>query len=183
MPLHKGRPLCPRLHMASAGFNPRPREGATLLHRRIRLLRGFNPRPAKGRPGMLQMRTFGRQFQSTPPRRGDAMASLSTDTCACFNPRPREGATVNGDGKSKQFLVSIHAPAKGRRPCSYRYPACFLFQSTPPRRGGHGAVRIMQIGVAPNETGQCSQPGGRSGTMSGCRSYLIIKIHYFLENF
>ena len=49
-----------------------------------------------------------------------------------FNPRPREGATLEGVQASLSLLVSIHAPVKGRRPRPPEYPGPLRFQSTPP---------------------------------------------------
>ena len=84
--------------------------------------------PAKGRPGAeFHVRAALRAFRSTPPRRGDSIANTSQQGLACFDPRPREGATQLFVERRIGFGVSIHAPAKGRR--------LSRFRSTPPRRG------------------------------------------------
>ena len=50
----------------------------------------------------------------------------------CFNPRPREGATLNETFSIPQWLVSIHAPVKGRQALVLTAQEYQLFQSTPP---------------------------------------------------
>ena len=70
----KGRPsIGDRIGHSWPGFNPRPREGATMLAAScIRTRASFNPRPREGatrRPIALTGMVI--EFQSTPPRRGD----------------------------------------------------------------------------------------------------------------
>ena len=78
----------------AAGFDPRPREGATCADRRgIGLLKVSIHAPVRGR-------------RST--------AWCSTSHCG-FDPRPREGATTCGPASSAPLAVSIHAPVRGRR--------------------------------------------------------------------
>ena len=111
------------------------------------------------------------QFQSTPPRGGDAgLASLAT-LAANFNPRPLAGATQVWQVWQPWQLISIHAPSRGRhqvgsifsfffnfnpRPlagattCSLRLLLRAIFQSTPPRGGdatGEVSSRQMKISI------------------------------------
>ena len=142
------------------GFNPRPREGATLA--RIRRF-AHDPvsihAPAKGRP---------------------PWSAARSGSVRSFNPRPREGATsAVSEEHQPPLLVSIHAPAKGRRPlrtlastpsssfnprpregATPAVPpagssAC-RFQSTPPRRGD----RDQPLSMAPIT---CFNPRPREG--------------------
>ena len=125
-------------------------------HRSHRLFQSTPPRRGdrpRGRHAARRLR-----FQSTPPRRGDLTArGLGAIRRDGFNPRPRGGATIFNAAKAGRFVVSIHAPAKGRRTksttrfepdrVSIHAPAKgrlrtfrsqvteLLFQSTPPRRG------------------------------------------------
>jgi len=71
--------------------------------------------PAKGRHSTDQQSSGGKRFQSTPPRRGDAVHFAWVDCDGSFNPRPREGATERYFWDQEAVRVSIHAPAKGRR--------------------------------------------------------------------
>jgi len=50
------------------------------------------------------------EFQSTPPCRGLLDVILLDDEDWGFNPRPRVGGYEQGLGKTKQVIVSIHAP-------------------------------------------------------------------------
>ena len=74
-------------------------------------------------------------FQSTLPRRSDGALSTFVIGLLRFNPRSREGATVQLMGIGARLDVSIHAPAKERRHTLYhKQDKCHLFQSTLPRR-------------------------------------------------
>ncbi len=94
-PPRRGDRTAPSCTVAPSGFNPRPREGATShTMSRVNLAGGFNPRPREGATAEGDLHAkLNELFQSTPPRRGDL---------------PRRPGAVRG-------LVSIHAPAKGRR--------------------------------------------------------------------
>ncbi len=81
--------------------------------------------PAKGRPVVWHHLLVPPKFQSTPPRRGDGCLIPPSRTGPCFNPRPREGATV-------------HLPRSPRADCE--------FQSTPPRRGDARAEAVRPDG-------------------------------------
>ena len=50
-----------------------------------------------------------------------------------FNPRAREGRDPREDPKSRQIVISIHAPARGATPASTGSCATPRFQSTRPR--------------------------------------------------
>ena len=119
------------------------------------------------------MQRSASRFQSTPPRRGDRRPATSIAGsvavsihapakgrpprgCSArpltpsFNPRPREGATIDS---SRQVLadrtVSIHAPAKGRRSATAaQIAAITMFQSTPPRRGDRPARPVARTAVS-----------------------------------
>ena len=51
---------------------------------------------------------------------------------ACFNPRPREGATDCIQVNQALVAVSIHAPVKGRPLSTRNHVIVNEFQSTPP---------------------------------------------------
>ncbi len=78
------RPIC---------FNPRAREGATLLLLTVVFFYRFNPRAREGATAKTGAGKQGKQG---------------------FNPRAREGATVNHFSGRILQLVSIHAPVKAR---------------------------------------------------------------------
>ena len=112
----KGRQAA-RPHPLGCGFNPRPREGATAAASLASGPRVSIHAPAEGRPEHDDPpRSMHPVFQSTPPRRGDAIAPCAEPTCrfqstpprrgdrasaerpmaaSSFNPRPREGATLS----------------------------------------------------------------------------------------
>ena len=118
-------------------FNPRTREGATLLHtgRRGGSL-CFNPRtregatvdggssrgkrhvsihaPVKVRHSYQLLCRFLAEFQSTHPWRCDLVISFVPPRDNGFNPRTREGATFAFLSPSVGLNVSIHAPVKVR---------------------------------------------------------------------
>ena len=59
-------------------------------------------------------------FQSTPPQGGDPYCRCLFRSAYHFNPRPRKGATQYRYSHSLVFLISIHAPARGRlQNCTY----------------------------------------------------------------
>ena len=128
-------------------------------------MNGFNPRPREGATARFGDQ-FGRQvFQSTPPRRGDAIGRVQLHQAVRFNPRPREGATSPAcTSCGQRSSVSIHAPAKGRprsslvelvqdrfnpRPregatlAGWQAGDVAVFQSTPPRRGDMAIGRLL----------------------------------------
>src|SRR5208282_2485758 len=143
------------------GFNPRPREGATRGRPRHKgSAAGFQSTPPRRGDHYPGYRVGGPspRFQSTPPRRGDRLSPSRSAWRASFNPRPREGATGQAvaracrragfnprprEGATRlpqklaedRVRVSIHAPAKGRRPAKDDRFTNLRFQSTPPRRG------------------------------------------------
>ncbi len=133
----KGRLECQRLPCRMGRFNPRPREGATGLRGSwFHLIKVSIHAPAKGRPLTSRLINLVREFQSTPPRRGDTLRCLVRGRSprfqstpprrgdfglwvwvmagGGFNPRPREGATGRHRPVPSPRVVSIHAPAKGR---------------------------------------------------------------------
>jgi len=117
-------------------FNPRPRAGATphTMRRASHVAfqstpprggdqqRDFLMRkgkvsihaPARGRHPFRSVKSWALVFQSTPPRGGDQGRMRTGRMRLGFNPRPRAGATDKGREQVAQWLVSIHAPARGR---------------------------------------------------------------------
>ena len=89
----KERPEAPQEISKTGHFNPRSREGATLLR---------------------WQSAARRRFQSTLPRRSDAMRQPCMYSLLYFNPRSREGATCRFCYANKTIVISIHAPAKER---------------------------------------------------------------------
>ena len=125
-------------HGSNTSFNPRSREGSdftdiksatdeelfqSTLPRRERRWHGktrwrgisFNPRSREGSDGISSGESSGMfMFQSTLPRRERRSSHLAD--CKwfhCFNPRSREGSDKNEIEEVEDFIVSIHAPAKG----------------------------------------------------------------------
>jgi len=124
-----------------AGFNPRPRAGATAGA--CTLSRGtacFNPRPRAGATFCGFFHPFRSVFQSTPPRGGDPRPEAKRKDVACFNPRPRAGATSPPRCSLFPSPVSIHAPARGRRNgCGRDRNQIYCFNPRP-RAGATGSV-------------------------------------------
>ncbi len=125
-------------------FNPRPREGANgrgacrVDHRNVSI-----HAPAKGRTASSTTSGATAAFQSTPPRRGEGGRDQAVSPHGRFNPRPREGANFGVAVAVLGVLVSIHAPAKGRRFSSATLSVLTRFQSTPPRRGEAASRRTI----------------------------------------
>ena len=97
--------------------------------------------PAKGRHPWWPCLPYPQTFQSTPPRRGDTSVRTYGERRCCFNPRPREGATLTRGINRRPHL---------------------RFQSTPPRRGDRDAA-------APNCPGNRFNPRPREGATSAAR--------------
>ena len=126
-----------RIREFFAGFNPRPREGATghIHDRFVHLLVSIHA-PVKGRrrlsrgpphaaPVSIHAPVKGRRFPCTgflsvvcfnPRPREGATQPLhpAISARASFNPRPREGANSGPFVVFPLGMVSIHAPVKGR---------------------------------------------------------------------
>ena len=95
----------------------------------------FNPRPLAGATIIIYQCDEDTGFQSTPPRGGDDSPGKVLHKSFHFNPRPLAGATTPASGQRKSFLISIHAPSRGRPElCRYSISSK-TFQSTPPRGG------------------------------------------------
>ncbi len=124
-------------------LHPRPRFQSTPPRRgdetrsraRVRGPRFQSTPPRRGDVRSLEADDRKAPFQSTPPRRGDRQTNVVSPRKSSFNPRPREGATLWGGELNPRYVVSIHAPAKGRLYSPVASNPCFSFQSTPPRRG------------------------------------------------
>ena len=131
------------------GFNPRSREGATFTaDREDRAILVSIHAPAKERHYLQFLFYAKNEFQSTLPRRSDKSCTGATeredmfqstlprrsDTISLradrglrsFNPRSREGATMDIVECKKSYKVSIHAPAKER----LHLPPIFFLQHT-----------------------------------------------------
>ena len=123
-------------------FNPRPLAGAT--HRAKGPSSGapdFNPRPLAGATADHFFSFTLDQFQSTPPCGGDFKPSISQCAGCYFNPRPLAGATARIGALAKQYLISIHAPLRGRLARTSISLRPLSFQSTPPCGGDPGPLK------------------------------------------
>ena len=155
-----------RTTAACSGFDPRPREGATHPERAFYV---FGPvsihAPARGRRLKGQLERIANVFRSTPPRGGDLGFRSFCPALACFDPRPREGATRRVLAGPASIRVSIHAPARGRRSRKGVWISMGLFRSTPPRGGDPRRVMIP--------TRQCmfrsTPPRGGDGRLQASR--------------
>ena len=70
--------------------------------------------PVKGRPACLSVVWFGACFNPRP-REGATANYKSPNDVYLFQSTPREGATRNDQFLNETVRVSIHAPVKGRR--------------------------------------------------------------------
>ncbi len=115
---------------------------------------GFNPRPRTRANGLASgdTRTASR-FQSTPPHEGELdQRKLALSMFVVSIHAPARGRTNGGCRTLEPGLVSIHAPARGRTRCLLA-STCRLveFQSTPPHEGelaewhAAGAKRCVSI--------------------------------------
>ena len=173
----KGRPLGVGLSIVSArGFNPRPREGATAVIESRRDLASTVSihAPAKGATPSGRRRAVDvTEFQSTPPRRGDAAAAHAGRRAdRGFNPRPREGATVD---RQQVYHVDTSRfqstpPRRGDVGAESRRIIPDWFQSTPPRRGDRAqssdlSEQIYMVSIhapakgRPRSSGSCALAG------------------------
>ena len=129
------------------GFNPRPREGATVPSSfRPWAPSSFNPRPREGATDVCGASLLDEMFQSTPPRGGDHR----DDACI----REMETVSIHAPARGRRRAhrcplqwrrVSIHAPARGRLPDWLRLSPPPMFQSTPPRGGDDRDRRQVRI--------------------------------------
>ena len=69
--------------------------------------------PAKGATPIPSTKAWRERFQSTLPRRERPHTGLQPKRQHNFNPHSREGSDGCHQRHSQQFLISIHAPAKG----------------------------------------------------------------------
>ena len=83
-------------------------------------------------------------FQSTPPCGGDLIVPESSSAAMNFNPRPLAGATIQFIGQIFFFVISIHAPLRGRPGYIQNSKRMMAFQSTPPC-GGDGKNVLVYI--------------------------------------
>ncbi len=116
-------------------FNPRPREGATLISWFLPTGRSsFNPRPREGATV-------------------DQYKGLESGYVSIHAPAKGRRETYAATGGLS--IVSIHAPAKGRLGWCKCYCCAIWFQSTPPRRGDRerdtGNVPVESFNPRPRE--------------------------------
>ena len=119
-------------------FNPRPREGATFADFGIQVAGDVSIHapvkgrpvairtvvvdgivsihaPVKGRPANCESAAYRKRVSIHAPVKGrPVLPGGGPSERTCFNPRPREGATLGSDIMDVQVQVSIHAPVKGR---------------------------------------------------------------------
>ena len=107
------------------------------------------------------------RFQSTPPRRGDDRDVAIGEWRWLFQSTPprRGDRELRSRMRPDAFVVSIHAPAKGRHrgKCMHEFIR-ELFQSTPPRRGDHAAMRNLREYIRFQSTPPRRGDIGRSAT-------------------
>jgi len=182
-------------------FNPRPREGATPLSAVVTCFWwSFNPRPREGATfsfdALVQILGL---FQSTPPRRGDVHPSHALAYDSGFQSTPPR----RGDGrvvmqKMRERMVSIHAPAKGRRPivtcprfgplgfnprpregatpvCLPQEDRLVWFQSTPPRRGD-GIIPPFPVSFS-GVSIHAPAKGRQASASTTCTTTIQVSIH------
>ena len=78
------------------------------------------------------------------------MAYIVIHLCICFNPRSRAGSDILPRRVSIDYIVSIHAPARGAtRRCNSK-PALVRFQSTLPRGERLNAEVGIDVGISFN---------------------------------
>ena len=87
--------------------------------------------PLRGRLMHAFQDICGLGFQSTPPCGGDPDDVLPLPGGSYFNPRPLAGATGTGGQNHPQFLISIHAPLRGRPVQEIVYTLRFDFNPRP----------------------------------------------------
>ena len=91
--------------------------------------------PMRGRPKWCSVGLWMPRFQSTPPCGGDSWNLSKMRTNGNFNPRPHAGATRAVPSLSMIWVISIHAPMRGRRQAGEKSTIELIFQSTPPCGG------------------------------------------------
>ena len=135
------------------------------------------------------------RFQSTPPCGGDSWSWTTRRMAADFNPRPLAGATPLGAIFLQIFIISIHAPLRGRpadrreagehsrisihAPLRGRHvheagtQLIVRFQSTPPCGGDSawGTLTIPPLDFNPRPLAGATRPLG------GLLDYRGISIH------
>ena len=98
-------------------FNPRPLAGATPISttREWGAVISIHA-PLRGRLIFLVKLRLLVLFQSTPPCGGDIAGAVAPAVLLYFNPRPLAGATKCHSLGHGAYVISIHAPLRGRRP-------------------------------------------------------------------
>ncbi len=101
----------------SCGFDPRSREGATLGPRPLSLRTYVSIHaPAREQPAHIDVTPCGTMFRSTLPRGSNPLFRHQEAAPPGFDPRSREGATLDRIRDVGDRPVSIHAPAREQRP-------------------------------------------------------------------
>ena len=128
----KGRLSRLHQHRPKMSFNPRPCEGATWINSLYPVAGAVSIHaPVKGRRWQRGQPLANARFNPRPCEGATARAGQICRRWRSFNPRPCEGATRVGWYAHQRYLVSIHAPVKGRRFHFNQLEVGRLFQSTP----------------------------------------------------
>ena len=97
------------------GFDPRPREGATLGEVGDEAARLVSIRaPVRGRRWRTRVCASSASFDPRPREGATSRPRSRRAMTRCFDPRPREGATVERVDGNLGRQVSIRAPVRGR---------------------------------------------------------------------
>jgi len=189
----RGRQRRPNLSQQPQSFNPRPRAGATdegghanthgqfqstpprggdlnacfaLGHVMVSIhapARGrprlppaeavhfcFNPRPRAGATHFVGPAHVHHRFQSTPPRGGDFSQANGNPLYLVSIHAPARGRPRRAPFHRHRLAVSIHAPARGRLSSPIFLFILYRFQSTPPRGGDHfvnGRLHLREVSI------------------------------------
>ena len=95
---------------------------------------GFNPRTREGATILLSAKKKSLSVSIHAPVKVRQRAKFKGMDIDCFNPRTREGATILMESQMSQRLVSIHAPVKVRLKFALKNRELREFQSTHPWR-------------------------------------------------
>ena len=115
--------------------------------RKIRRLKFQSTLPRRERPGLPPVHYKDHYFNPRS-REGSDNFLLLHQRCICyFNPRSREGSDFCWFQYSGDYLISIHAPAKGATPSANNPSNGIRFQSTLPRRERPGTKKLNNLSM------------------------------------
>ena len=138
-------------------FNPRAREGATIIICRFTRISVFQSARPRGRDiDCYTARCFGNLFQSARPRGRDQNQTSPKTAPPSFNPRAREGATAQIMAIQWVSKVSIRAPARARHPGYQKLSNSAHVSIRAPARARHRSELLARIGA-------CFNPRAREG--------------------